>query len=604
MTLESRTGEEAAAAPPALATAADRLPGELPRWLLACALAIVAAIPVAYVARTLPNTWITTFFFVDQDLPVLAAEVAFLGMLASLKWPGVPPALWQALMRRQASVTLAAAALVLAAAGAGTFLVFHRFNLSRDEVMADFDARILQSGRLIAEVAPQWRHFVYALVPNFLLPVPGDVAWISSYLPVNAGLRALTAFAVDPGLVNPVLAGLSLLLIFDVARALWPDRRDAVLVAVLLLATSSQLVITAMMGYAMTGHLLLNLIWLRLFLRGGRLGHGGAIAAGFLACGLHQLVFHPLFVAPFILHLWSERRRALALGYGAAYLVIGAFWIGYWQLLLTAAGIASAQTADVGFGFFLHRAMSVLGNLSLDGIALMLRNLLRFAAWQNPILLPLLAGGMMVARRGRGLSGPLAGGVVLTLLTMLVLMAFQGYGWGYRYLHGLLGNICLLAGYGWIAATGQARPGQTAAARTAFGLSTALALAVMLPLHLMQAEAFMAPYRIAVETIARARSDIVIVDGSGLRFAADLVRNDPLLQNTPKVMDLTFLDEQGLRDLCGRFAVSVFDRRQALRLGIPERPDDPPEEQQIRERLRAYMAGLSCGTGLAIPSVR
>ena len=44
------------------------------------------------------------------------------------------------------------------------------------------------------------------------------------------------------------------------------------------------------------------------------IGHAGAIAVGAVACGLHQIVFHPLFVAPFILHLWFHKRRALALG--------------------------------------------------------------------------------------------------------------------------------------------------------------------------------------------------------------------------------------------------------------------------------------------------
>ena len=72
-------------------------------------------------------------------------------------------------------------------------------------------------------------------------------------------------------------------------------------VAAVLLATSSQFLLTAMTPYSMTAHLALNLAWLWLFLRGGVVGHSLAIAVGALACGLHQLVFHPLFVAPFAL---------------------------------------------------------------------------------------------------------------------------------------------------------------------------------------------------------------------------------------------------------------------------------------------------------------
>jgi hypothetical protein len=58
----------------------------------------------------------------------------------------------------------------------------------------------------------------------------------------------------------------------------------------------------------MTAHLTLNLIWLCLFLRNDKIGHGAAIAVGFLASGLHQLIFHPL-VAP---HRWSCRQAAHA----------------------------------------------------------------------------------------------------------------------------------------------------------------------------------------------------------------------------------------------------------------------------------------------------
>ena len=72
----------------------------------------------------------------------------------------------------------------------------------------------------------------------------------------------------------------------------------------------------------MSAHLAFNLIWLWCFLRGDRKGDAGAIIAGFIATGLHQLLFHPLFVAPFLAHLWltGERRRAIV--YAFAYLAI------------------------------------------------------------------------------------------------------------------------------------------------------------------------------------------------------------------------------------------------------------------------------------------
>ncbi|MDQ6702482.1 MAG: hypothetical protein M3Z96_04935, partial [Pseudomonadota bacterium] len=61
-----------------------------------------------------------------------------------------------------------------------------------------------------------------------------------------------------------------------------------------------------------------------------------AIAVGFLASGLHQLIFHPLFVAPFIVRLWASGRRPLALVYIVGYSFICLFWISYWQIMIEA----------------------------------------------------------------------------------------------------------------------------------------------------------------------------------------------------------------------------------------------------------------------------
>ena len=101
----------------------------------------------------------------------------------------------------------------------------------------------------------------------------------------------------------------------------------------------------------MPAYLAFNLAWLWLFLRGGRLGHGAAIAVGFLAAGLHQVLFHPLFVAPFVWQLWLDRRWRLAAVYTLAYAAICGFWIEFPQLELRwlgEAASAGAPTASAG----------------------------------------------------------------------------------------------------------------------------------------------------------------------------------------------------------------------------------------------------------------
>src|ERR1700733_5369488 len=74
-------------------------------------------------------------------------------------------------------------------------------------------------------------------------------------------------------------------------------------------------------------------------------------------------------------------------------------------------------------------------------------NLLRFFAWQHLLLLPLLAAGIALAWRQR-LAGALAVSLLLPVCVMALIMPWQGHGFGYRYVHGVIGVAILLAVYG------------------------------------------------------------------------------------------------------------------------------------------------------------
>src|SRR6185369_7189537 len=112
----------------------------------------------------------------------------------------------------------------------------------------------------------QWRALVPQLEPMFMLQTPGHAFWASGYLPVNAALQAIGLRLGLPGLVSPLLAGLAVVATWGVGRRLWPDKPGLALLAAILLATSSQFLLTAMTPYAMTAHLALNMTWLWLFL--------------------------------------------------------------------------------------------------------------------------------------------------------------------------------------------------------------------------------------------------------------------------------------------------------------------------------------------------
>ncbi len=558
-------------------------------------LKIVVCLPVAAIyALRVKYSSVTELFFWRQDLPVLLGCVALTAGLGLVRWPALrrPGAAFEP---RTLAFVLAGACLVIGVAGAP--VVFGGYRLSLDEFLADFDARIFAHGQFAAPIDPGWRAFVPALQPAFMLPAPSHDVWASAYLPINAAVRALAGTVGCAGWVNPFWTGLSVVAVFGVARKLWPERPARALVAAALLATSSQLLITGMTDYAMPAHLALNLCWLWLFLRGGRLGHAGALVIGFLACGLHQLVFHPLFAAPFIVQLWLDRRWRTAAFYSLGYGAIGLFWITYPSIALHLSG-AAGPAAAAGAGWFATRVGNAFSAIRIDALGAMAESLVRFVAWQNPLTVPLALAGAAAAFRAKGHLRALAIGVILTILVVLIAVPSQTHGWGYRYLHGLLGSVCLIAAWSWTRLTDRLSPEARAGARRAFVAACAISLVLLTPLHAWQAWSYAAPYAQADAAIRAAPADVVIVDnGDGRWFdMGTLVRNDPYLERGPKVMLLSALDEASLRRLCATHSVATFDGANAVALGIDIVPLTPEPEAA---RLRRLMRQLNCGRPIA-----
>ena len=542
------------------------------------------------------TTQISAYFLAVQDAAVFVLFVVFL-VAAGLAFRTDAPSRPLGPVSRRRALQGAAIAMIIACCiiAAGASLVYRHFGLAMDEFMAEFDARILAGGKLLASVAPDWRAYVPALQPIFRLELPENAYWSSLYLPMNAAIRAVFVLLGTPASEGVVLAGVAILALFGVARRLWPDRPDAALVGVLLLVCSSQFLITAMTPYSMTAHLALNMVWLWLFLRDTRTSHAAAAGIGFVACGLHQVVFHPLFAAPFVLSLAMARRWKLASWYGAAYAVSGLFWILYWSFVLRAANVPMARSADVGIGFLVERIASIV-DLSPSGVFLMGLNLMRFLAWQSPLAIPLAMVGLFAAQKRNGTLVSLVAGMALTLIAMLVLMPFQGHGWGYRYLHGFLGGLSLMAAQGWIALTDRG-VGASRTAGLAFAANVAVALVVLLPWRAEQVHAFVTPYASAVAAIERTDADVVLVDPTDIWYGEDLVRNDPFLRARPKVLSLPRLDEARLTELCRHNDVRIFDRAAAQPLGI--RIVESPLQLADRDReLGALMRSLGCGRPL------
>jgi hypothetical protein len=588
----------------------DMLERILKTWLFMIAVLFAPILPLLLTHRA---GGLTSLFLITQDCLVVMGILAVVALLRLV--PGLAKALmggfraWAALAGSRATalarhplrVVLGLALLCGVIGWAGGVWVYDGYALSMDEVMARFGATIIGHGQFAAPLDPAWRAYADALSPRFLITGESRAWWTSGYLPVNSAFQALGAAANVRALVNPLLAAVSVVAVFGVGRRLWPDRPNMALGAAILLATSSQLLVTSMTSYAMTAHLALNLVWLWLFLRGDRPGCLGALAVGFLACGLHQLAFHPLFVAPFILQLWLDRRWRLAAVYTLGYGVICLFWMDYWRLLAAVlphapAGVAQAQAGAYGAaGGYWAQVVGLVRSFTLDGVNLMACNLIRFVTWQNLLVAPLVVLGAGAAVRAGGVMRSLLLGLLLTVVVVLVVEPYQGHGWGYRYLHGLLGSACLLAAWTWTrfadGLTAEARPG----ARLAFVAMAAISLLLLFPIRAWQTHAFVHPYATAHAAIERAKTPFVIVDDTGTWFGVDLVRNDPYLRNRPIVLYLEGLTDAQLRAVCARGAITLFDRADAARAGIRTFPQGGTAPADAN-RLNGFRA-LSCGQG-------
>jgi hypothetical protein len=479
-----------------------------------------------------------------------------------------------------------ATTLAVLLAWAGARLVFFGVLVTCDEVMAEFDAAVLASGHLAAPIPEPFRALRPALQPKFALPIAGDHAWISAYWPGNAALRALAARTIGAGWASPLLLGLGLAATWGCARTLWPERRDVAALAVILLASSAQSLVMAMTPWAMTAHFALNMVWLWLFLRDRPLAHAGALVVGALAIGLHQIVFHPLFVAPFLVLMVTRRRFALAAVYAGAYALFGLAWLAYPVLLAWAVSPEASLVNPVTA--FLDRlatpmASGITGHNS--AATLMTLNLTRLVAWLNPAILLFAALGLPFALRSSPIARSLAAGIVLTTVAMGIVLPYQGHGWGYRYLHGLLGPLALLAAFGFGDRT---RDSRTQFWPTVAAVLTAGSLMLLVPLQAWTASRHAAPVAAATQTIREAPADVVVVDDEGVGFGVDLVQNAPDLSNRPLVVYLPALSDALIGRVCALGRVAVFDFEAARRADyVFLDPAGPAPKTALRKALEA-----------------
>jgi hypothetical protein len=194
-----------------------------------------------------------------------------------------------------------------------------------------------------------------------------------------------------------------------------------------------------------------------------------------------------------------------------------------------------------------------------------LLNIARLMAWNNLLLLPL--GALSIAGLPRSLKGwlrdppilfPLLGVVVIGFATAL----YQGYGWGFRYMHGSLGALCLLAGYGW---TRLSPDGRRSLRIVWAGSAISLVAAAW---QLVTTEQYVRPYARTLAAIRASDDDAVLVDLRGGYFMTDLVRFPEGRPGRPAIMALRMMTKQEVRDLCANHRVGILDHNQFWALGV------------------------------------
>lgn len=512
--------------------------------------------------------------FLDQDFPVLLGALLALTLAAPLARGGA-----MALPEPSARVVVPVILLLGLTAWAGHYALFQDYAISRDEEVARFAAAYLREGMIARPIPPEWVPYRRAIMPEFFAPFGATRWWASAYLPVNSAIQALFWRLGDPNLSGAVLLTAGFAALWRAALRLFPDRPDAVWVALLLGFTSTQLWVTAMTPYAMTGHFALNMIWLALVLRGGWLGHLVAGLVALAAAGLHQWHFPPIFIAPFILWMLLGRRWGAAAFHAVVLAAIVIVWAKLWPgLLLHELGPPADVRPSAGVA---DKVGSLFDRLGAKWQPLV--NLTRLIAWNNLLLLPLALLGMIAidwraAIRGRTVALPLA----LGALAGCGLTLAQGYGWGYRYAHGFIGPLCLLAGYGWIR--------MRQASLRPILIASGIAL-LSIGFLAWRAHDFVAPYARGARMIQASSADVVLVDPRGGLFVTDLVRGHDGVPGRPMVMNLGLLTLDQIDRLCADYAVALFDRTEFRPIGVPLARWNYGHSDALRRR----MDRLRCG---------
>lgn len=413
----------------------------------------------------------------------------------------------------------------------GTLFVYGNHPLAMDEFAPLFQSQVFAAGKLSGTYPVDLlNHLIPAEFQNWFLntsKVTGEVS--SSYWPSFALLLTPFTLLGIPWACNPLLSGITILVLNRLALRLFGSVEAAGMVTLLTLA-SPVFFADGISYYSMTAHMLANALFVLLLLTPstGRLLAAGAV--GSIALTLHNPVPHFLFALPWFVWLALQekpvaRLALLCAGYLPLSIVLGIGWFVHSGQLAHGGGPVTDGVGSLD---------NVAGAFAWPGLTLLYARLVGLAKlllWAAPCLLVLAFAGAWRTRSDTRFATLIAS-AALTFAGYLFVWADQGHGWGFRYFHSAWLVLPLLATTLLYAPSKASPPVATDAAdvRTYVVACALMSLVAGIALRASQMNEFVDRHLAQLPGYAGSEPRVVVIAGVGF-YPYDLVQNDPFLRN-------------------------------------------------------------------------
>jgi hypothetical protein len=403
----------------------------------------------------------------------------------------------------------------------GAIVVYRGYPLSMDEYAAVFQSKIFASGSVVAQLPRDlidWL-IVRGFNGSFMVASPETGRAMAAYLPGFALILSPFQFVSVPWLCNASLSGLSLALIYWIAREITGDGRAGGW-AILFTLASGAFIANGISYYSMQAHLTANLVFVALLIKPSGIRALGAGLVGSLALILHNPVPHALFVIPWIAAMMIQRdQRQYLLPLVAGYLP--GLAIGFqWLLLRSEVGLnrhGLAALNGIATGVFAWPDASSLNNRVAAFV--------KMCVWAMPCLFVIALSGF-ARQRADSRVRLLAASAILTFVAYFFVRFDQGHGWGYRYFHATWAVVPILA-----ACAMTDRPPANPRLVSFAGATALLSLILLIPFQMSQIEQFISVHLAQLAPPKRPGNNVYFIRPLGGFYAADLVQIDPLLRN-------------------------------------------------------------------------